>query len=378
MNIHDHTDDNVPPKIDLHQFSQQKAESMGSRLFKRSIWKWVLAILVLLLLSMTILITVIFNYGSKIIFSESKPSLVPEFSETIIRDADTRNKILLLELKGLITDSLISGTRLDLVSLIKEQLRAAEYDDDVKAVVFYVDSPGGEAMAADAICRAIMEFQDKTGKPVIASMGSLAASGGYYVCAGCRWIVANELTLTGSIGVILHGWNYRGLLDKIGVRPEVYKSGKFKDMLRGDKAPDEVTPEERKMVQELVDEVFLKFKEMVKTGRQTSSSMNGKLGRKLAANWEEFADGRVFSGKKAYELGFVDELGDLETAFIRAKNLAKIGKAKVISYEKRISLVNILRFFSENEVLGLKIDTGLRIPNLKPGKIYLIPPEFFY
>src|SRR4029079_10112350 len=103
----------------------------------------------------------------------------------------------------------------------------------VKAVILKIDSPGGEVMASDDISRALVQFQEKHKKPVIASSRVLAASGGYYVAAPCRWIVANELTITGSIGVILSSLNYRGLMDKVGIEPVVFKSGKFKDMLRG-------------------------------------------------------------------------------------------------------------------------------------------------
>src|SRR4029077_17430498 len=134
-----------------------------------------------------------------------------------------------------------------------DQLKIVGRDHAVKAVLLKVDSPGGEVMASDDISRAISEFQDKYQKPVVAAMGSLAASGGYYVSAPCQWIVANELTMTGSIGVIMSTFNYRGLLDKVGVFPQVYKSGRFKDMLRGSKRPEEIEPEERQMIQAMID-----------------------------------------------------------------------------------------------------------------------------
>src|SRR6185436_6979531 len=105
-------------------------------------------------------------------------------------------------------------------------------------------------------------------------MASVAASGGYYVSAPCRWIVANELTLTGSIGVILHSFNYRGLMDKVGLRPEVYKSGKHKDMLSGGRKDTEIPPEERQMVQNLIDETYAKFKSIVAEGRRQSLEAN--------------------------------------------------------------------------------------------------------
>src|SRR5207249_2637771 len=147
-----------------------------------------------------------------------------------------------------------------MVELIADELKVAADDGAVKAVILKVDSPGGEVLASDDISRAITEFQENTDKPVIAAMGGLAASGGYYVSAPCRWIIANELTITGSIGVIMHSFNYRGLLDKVGLYPQVFKSGKFKDMLSGSKSVNEIDPKEREMIQTMIDETFEKFK----------------------------------------------------------------------------------------------------------------------
>ena len=161
-----------------------------------------------------------------------------------------------------------------MVDVIKAQLDRARDDSRVKAVILKVDSPGGEVLASDEISDAIKNFQDgkksngqdedKTkARPVIVSMGNLAASGGYYISAPCRWIVANKMTITGSVGVIMHGWNYRGLIDKLGIAPEVYKSGKFKDMLSGSRATNEIPVEERAMVQSLINEVYGQFKQVV-------------------------------------------------------------------------------------------------------------------
>ena len=152
----------------------------------------------------------------------------------------------------------------------EEQLDRAAEDKHVKAVLLRVDSPGGEVLASDEIYRAIHEFQDKTGRPVVAQMGSLAASGGYYVSAPCRWIVANELSLTGSIGVIMSGMNFRGLMDKVGIQPQVYKSGKFKDMMSSTRRPEDIPAGEREMVQGLIDETYATFKGVVRKGRAAS------------------------------------------------------------------------------------------------------------
>ncbi|MCX6894978.1 MAG: signal peptide peptidase SppA, partial [Verrucomicrobia bacterium] len=189
----------------------------------------------------------------------------PRLEEVTLEDNDAKEKIAVIRVEGVIASDTENGY--DLVELIQEQLKRADEDDKVQAVVLKVNSPGGEVLASDEIYRLIADFQKDSKKPVVCSMGSLAASGGYYVSAPCRWIVANELTITGSIGVIMHVFNYRGLMDKVGLRREVYKSGKFKDMLSPDRSDAEIPPEERKMVQDLIDETYGKFKSVVAEGR---------------------------------------------------------------------------------------------------------------
>ena len=159
--------------------------------------------------------------------------------------------------------------------------------------------PGGEVLASDEIYRAISDFQKNAHKSVVASMGNLAASGGYYVSAPCQWIIANPLTITGSIGVIMHSWNYRGLMNKVGLQPETYKSGKFKDMLSGERNPEEIPPEEREMVQGLINETYDRFKSVVAKGRAEAHERNKRnagsdQGRTLALLRADRADGAEF------------------------------------------------------------------------------------
>jgi protease-4 len=180
-------------------------------------------------------------------------------------------------------------------------------------------------------------------------MGNLAASGGYYISAPCRWIVANELTITGSIGVIMHGYNYRGLMDKHGIRPEVFKSGKYKDMLSSTKEPDEITQEEKDMVQKLINETYEKFKGVVADGRKAANQKNGSDGKKLTADWADYADGRIISGNEALQRGFVDELGDFDVAVDRAKTIAKIQSADLIQYQPVISFSSLFGRFFQSE-----------------------------
>jgi protease-4 len=204
-------------------------------------------------------------------------------------------------------------------------------------------------------------------------MGSLAASGGYYISSGCRWIEANELTLTGSIGVIMHGWNYRGLMDKVGLAPMTYKSGKYKDMLSGERSTNEIPAEEHAMVQGLIDETFEKFKDVVADGRAAAHDLNKKEGKALADNWADFADGRVVSGKEALEHGFVDELGDFDDAVNRAEKIADITNCNLIEYRERYDISNFLSMFGQSgQSHDIKLQLGADVPKLRAGYMYFL------
>jgi protease-4 len=218
-------------------------------------------------------------------------------------------------------------------------------------------------------------------------MSSLAASGGYYVSAPCQWIVAHELTFTGSIGVIMYGFNYRGLLKKVGVQPQVFKSGRFKDMLSGFRDLDNLTPEEQaalkeeeQMVKDLIDQTFKRFKQVVQNGRQSANGKNQQKssqedqGRKLASDWEKYADGRVLSGKDAYQIGFVDELGNFDTAVKRAKTLAAISDANLVQYQQLFDLSTLFRLFGKSEPPTLKLDLGVDDLKLQRGLLYYLCP----
>ncbi|MEP6662422.1 MAG: signal peptide peptidase SppA [Verrucomicrobiota bacterium] len=305
------------------------------------------------------------------------PSEEEKLHEIVWENNHSKNKIAIIEVEGIIASSPLGRSGISMVESIQEQLKTAARDPNVRAVILKVNSPGGEVLASDEIYTAIRDFQNTYKKPVVASMGSLAASGGYYVSAPCRWIVANEMTLTGSIGVIMHGYNYRGLMDKIGIRPDVYKSGKHKDMLSGDRRDDEIPADEREMVQGLIMETYGKFTNIVATGRGEANQQNKGTGHKLATDWSDYADGRVVSGKQALDLGLVDQLGNFPTAVQRAREIANISDADLIRYEQPFGLGNLLRIFGKSEVPApsVKIDFGLEMPKLQLGRLYFIAPS---
>lgn len=301
-----------------------------------------------------------------------------ELHEVVLEDNDSKNKIAVLSVEGVITGSPIDADGRTLVDLVKHQLERAAEDDAVKAVVLRVDSPGGEVLASDEIYILLWEFMEAhKDKPIVVSMGSLAASGGYYVSAPCQWIVANELTMTGSIGVIFHGYNYRALMDKVGVRPAITKSGKLKDMMSGEKTAEEELPEERQIMQSMIDESFGRFKQVIREGRKRAADRNQGEGKTLAANWESIADGRILSGRAALEQGLVDELGNFRTAVDRARKLADIEDADLVSFDPPISFGSLFRLFgkAQSEARTVRLDLGMGIQSKLPqGRLYFLSP----
>lgn len=337
----------------------------------------VLSIVLLILLGLSFLFNLTQMAGNLI--TEGGPRYVqtvgPRIEEVLMEDGPGSAKVAVIEVEGIISSQMYDRGGFGMVEIIQAEFRRAANDNRVKAVILKVDSPGGEVLASDEISRIIADFQDKTEKPVVAAMGDLAASGGYYVSAPCRWIVANELTLTGSIGVILSSWNYRGLMDKVGVRPDVYKSGKFKDMLSPSRNPDSITEEERRMLNALVQQTYAKFTNVVASGRSNAEKMNiEEQGRPLREDWAEFADGRVLSGKDAYEVGFVDELGNFRDAVRRAKKLAGLSSATLVKYQQHYDFGDLFRLFGKSETKTVKVDLGFQPPKLKAGQLYFLSP----
>jgi len=192
---------------------------------------------------------------------------------------------------------------------IAASLREAARNPELKAVVIRLNSPGGTAAAAQEI-GAEVERLKQSGKKVVASMGDTAASGAYWIAASTDQIVANPATMTGSIGVIMQFMNLEGLYGKVGVGTETFKSGPHKDMGSPSRP---TTPEERVIFQSMIDDIYNQFVEVVAKGRH-----------KDVAEIRPLADGRVFTGRQAKELGLVDRLGDFHDAVLLAGELAGI------------------------------------------------------
>jgi protease-4 len=229
------------------------------------------------------------------------------------------NRVAVVELEGVILDG----------DAVVRQLREHEENLSVRAVVMRINSPGGVVAPTQEIVRGVERLR-RAGKPVVASLGSVAASGGYYVATATDRIFASPGTLTGSIGVVMQMANVEGLLKRVGVDYVVIKAGRYKDLGNFSRT---MTAEERQILQALLDDVYTQFVTAVAEGR--------KLDRNAVLR---LADGRVYSGRQALALRMVDELGGLEDAVEAAGRLSGIvGRPKVQYPRQRFSLMDLVR-----------------------------------
>lgn len=240
----------------------------------------------------------------------------------------------------------------------KEELRQLyEFGKNsrIKAIIIRIDTPGGAVGPSQEIYSEILRIKKK--KPVVASIGTIGASGGYYIASGASKIIANPGSITGSIGVIMQFMSFENLLGKIGIKGNVVKSGEYKDTGSPFR---EMTKEERILMQGLLDDVHNQFIDAVSKGRNLSRE-----------EVEKIADGRIITGKQAKELKLVDELGNFNDAIEIAKNLSGIkGEPKLIYGKKKKSMLfDLLGEFSEKDAKSqfFLLLSDLRIPN------YIIP-----
>src|SRR4026209_2093134 len=260
--------------------------------------------------------------------------LIPRFREILLQRGAraTTDKIAVITMRGLISTSVPANVTDSMVDDLRAALQQAREDSRVKAIVLEITSPGGEVTASDEIYGAVVKTRAR--KPVVVYMDSLAASGGYYVSCGGKFLMANETTITGSIGVIIQTLNYEQLFNKIGLASVVFKSGKFKDMLNGARP---VTEEERAYVQSFVMKTYEKFLGIVARERNLPADAlrNG------------IADGRILSGRDALEYKLIDGLGQVEDAYAKAKELGRAPNAKIVKYSPPFSLGTFFRLLTK-------------------------------
>lgn len=246
------------------------------------------------------------------------------------------DKIGVVEIKGVITQS----------SEIIEEIHQYQEDEGVKAIILRIDSPGGGVGPAQEIYREVLKARSK--KKVVTSMGSVAASGGYYIACASDLIIANPGTITGSIGVLMEFSNFEELLKKIGIKGVVLKSGEHKDIGSPFR---EMTPEEKRIIQEVIDNVHQQFIEAVAEGR--------RLDRTKVV---QIADGRIITGEQAKKLGLVDQMGNLQDAIdTTAKMVGIEGKPNVLYPKKKFSLLQLLMREMASALLSILSEKGYEL-----------------
>ena len=289
-----------------------------------------------------------------------------KFSEVLEQDGVNKSteKIVQIDMTGIIA----SGPAGDIFSSggmsvggIKRALEQAVADKNVRAIVLKVNTPGGEVTASDTLYHAVKQAAAK--KPVVVYMDSMAASGGYYLACGATKIVANETTLTGSIGVIIQTLNYSQTFDKVGLQTMTFASGAFKDSLSGSRP---MRDDEKAYIQNLVTQMYDKFLGIVSEAR----------GIDAATLKDGIADGRVLTGKEALDKKLVDQVGYVEDAYALAKQLGKSPNAMVVRYQHTPSLSDIFGALGQSQASAgtVKIDVSDRLlPRLEAGRMYLLP-----
>jgi protease IV len=265
-----------------------------------------------------------------LILAAGGPAAPPVYAEEYVA-GDGASRIAVVPVEGTIApaDNTVGGIQPTTTPEgFADALRQAGQDTSVVAVVLEVNSPGGGVTASDEMHQSILDFRKNTGKPVVVSMGDVAASGGYYIATAADRIIASETTLTGSLGVIFKFNNYAEAADKYGIKQLVVKSGKYKDI---GNAFHEMKPEEREIVQSIVDESYNEFVEVISEGREIPED-----------RVREIADGRIYSGIQARDLGLVDSFGNLDEASATAGRLAGAKDTTVIRYVQEPTLTETL------------------------------------
>ncbi|KGR76763.1 signal peptide peptidase SppA [Ureibacillus sinduriensis] len=295
-------------------------------------------------------VLIVFSIGLNTVISIFKTDFFSNFDsltateqtmiENVVEPGDMGSRIALLSVDGTIQDVGSSTPFTDIEydhQNFLAQLEMVLNDQSIQAVVLYVNSPGGGVIESAEIHEKLVEIKEQRNIPIYVSMGSYAASGGYYISAPADKIFAHKETITGSIGVIMQSYNFSELADKLGIEFETIKSGAHKDMFGGTRP---TTPEEIAMLQEMIDESYEDFVDVIEQGRGMSE-----------AQVKKFADGRIMGGTQAIKAGFVDEIGGMEEAIAALRADYGLEDAEVFEYESN--------FGGLTSMFGMKISSFL-------------------
>ena len=264
--------------------------------------------------------------GCSVLSIDLTPRVRPLEEETVEGHGDA--KILMMDVSGFISDEspgsvLTIGnppTRVPMLVRVREELKKAQKDAKIKALVLRINSPGGTVTASDIIFRELQEFRKATGVPIVASMMDVAASGGYYVALAADTIMAHPTTVTGSIGVIMISLNAEGLMQKVGLAANTIKSAEHKDMGSPFRA---LTPQERAIFQSVIDDLQRQFVGKVVERRKLAPAAAASL-----------ADGRIYTAEQALAHRLVDRIGYVADAVDVARQAAGLHEAKVVIYKR--------------------------------------------
>lgn len=272
------------------------------------------------------------------------------WDEKVLERGERREKIVVIDINGIIQDHVDTSPFLSTVTYrhraFLRMLEHAGEDPTVEGIILRVNTPGGGVVESDEIHKKIIGIQEDYQKPIYVSMGSMAASGGYYIAAPADKIVAHPSTITGSLGVIMQSVNVAELAETLGVKAETIKSGPYKDIMS---ATREMAEEERMILQELINESYDQFVEVIATGREMSEEQV-----------REIADGRIYSGQQAHRLGLVDEIGDMDDTIQLMIEEIGLGQLDVVRYEASFGF-NTLFMKSAQRLLSTNDDLlGIR------------------
>lgn len=301
------------------------------------------------------------------VFSTNLDDLFQErqFEENLIERGNGQGKIAVIHLNGVIDSSNDIPSLFQTVGYSHRnflaQLDAAAEDGSIHGIIIRVNTPGGGVVESSEIHDRIVDIKEKYGKTVYISMGSMAASGGYYIAAPASKIYANPQTITGSLGVIMQSINFAELAENFGIHSEVIKSGPYKDIMS---ATREMTDDERAILQEMINDSYEQFVDIIDNGREN-------LSREKVY---ELADGRIYSGKQAYELGLIDELGHFHEVIDDLREDLGRGNLDVIEYESHFGFGSLFslatqQLFSTNG--ELESIQSLLQQNQGPRMMYL-------
>jgi protease-4 len=269
-----------------------------------------------------------------------------ELVETVVR-GESGPKILLIEIDGVIDgatgrDTLLGLAEYSMVARVREVLDGARHDDEVRALLLRIDSPGGTATASEQIYTEIMRFRKERDVPVVAQFQSTATSGGYYVAMAADTIQAHPTSITGSIGVLFSSVSFAGLMEKLGVEDQTITGGIHKD---AGSPYRRLSAVERQQLQAIVDDLHVRFKEIVGRGRPDLS----------AEKIDGLADGRIFSAPQALDHGLIDRIGTLEDSVVELEARLAIQKSRVVTYHR------------PREIRRNLYTEMARLPSLGPG-----------